>query len=470
LNGLQYGYLSFYPDTTHPSTPIPADSTVSNLYDMNSYNYITSTCYINLEPGWLDLTYYIPNNTAVIPNIPRGYKMNQFTINPAGELASSLEFVYTKKWAWVYTIVRTSDNTIVTDEVDLLDKDLVLFELSNKSIVDESDAFFGEGNNGRDCIQKRDSYDYDLLSCFFQNDQKGYSPSQYLSGLVQTTGIARFINKFNFAVIEHPGTPETIGSSPWSFTLEPKKDADFSFYVQMDGFICPKLISRVGSTSSCNFTFFYKNTEAVTITGSKINKLVTFNQLTNIASVSVPVSTEDYTLSVGVPTRDCLVLTCVYNTETTIVTLQTPNVQIVSADEQNLVAKVYYAIDNTIESTINDMNQVRKTVLEVNKNISEIISQLKQLDFNVTKFAPYEDFSALRAQVDAKIESLGGPSSGMSPYDGCESPWESADCFFEQFGTTLITIAIIVVVAIAGYLICIKGGVAQKIAKAFKKK
>lgn len=60
-------------------------------------------------------------------------------------------------------------------------------------VVDESDAFFGEANNGRDCIRKSDHYDYDLLSCFYQNDQKGYTAAQYLTGLVQTSGIARSV-------------------------------------------------------------------------------------------------------------------------------------------------------------------------------------------------------------------------------------------------------------------------------------
>ena len=133
--------------------------------------------------------------------------------------------------------------------MEILDGDQVLFVLNNQKnavplslssffplsfwihfgvfkIVDESDAFFGVGNNGRDCIRKSDDYDYDLLyfsspsylpssppflrpsipppprlrpplrvyrSCFYQNNQKAYTADQYLTGVVSTSGIARSV-------------------------------------------------------------------------------------------------------------------------------------------------------------------------------------------------------------------------------------------------------------------------------------
>jgi hypothetical protein len=60
--------------------------------------------------------------------------------------------------------------------------DTVLFNIDGTSIVDESDNFFGEGNNGRDCIRKSDTYPFDLTSCFFQNNQQYYTADEYLKG------------------------------------------------------------------------------------------------------------------------------------------------------------------------------------------------------------------------------------------------------------------------------------------------
>ena len=62
--------------------------------------------------------------TSVIPDIPFGYKLDQFTINPQGSLSSSLEFLYTTAWVNVYSIARTSNNTVIVSEVDVLDDGL----------------------------------------------------------------------------------------------------------------------------------------------------------------------------------------------------------------------------------------------------------------------------------------------------------------------------------------------------------
>lgn len=60
----------------------------------------------------------------------------------------------------------------------------MLFHLEGNTIVDESDAFFGPGNNGRNCIQKSLNYEYSLVDCFYQNNQKAYTAPQYLEGTV----------------------------------------------------------------------------------------------------------------------------------------------------------------------------------------------------------------------------------------------------------------------------------------------
>jgi len=213
-------------------------------------HYITKSCYTNIEPGWLERDYYVNPPLITIPNIPRGYRLNQFTINAYGELASSIEFVYTDTWLPVYSIVKTSVNRIITDEISLLENGLVLFYMDSTTVIDESDAMFGQGNNGRDCIQKSTQYDYDLLNCYFQNDSPSYLPDIYFSGALTTSGISRYNHKFDFAMNTDDG---------FEFTLTPKKDSDFSYYIEMDGNLCPVVLDQVTRTSGCTIKLQYMN-------------------------------------------------------------------------------------------------------------------------------------------------------------------------------------------------------------------
>jgi len=446
---LNFGWLSSYPTVNAQASPPVADIVSSSL-DVSSRNWISSDCYINLEPGWIDASYYIYDNSQVIRDIPRGYKLNQFTVNPEGELSSSLEFVYTSEWVQVYTIKRESQNRVIVDEVGLLEDDLVLFHPTVNSVIDESDAFFGEGNNGRDCIQFHDDgiYEYDLTSCFYQNNEQGYLPSDFNQGLVTSTGISRFTNKFSFSY-----TKDT--NSVYRFTLVPKSEADFSFYVDSDGTLCPSLVSRVSGSAGCEFTFYYQGSSAISVVDSnQQSTVINFNNYSGIADVSLGT----FTLKSG--NRDCLLLTCQYNFNSSTIKLETPNVQIISSDEQRLVTKVSFAISETIGQTLTQMTAVQNSVQASNAELASIIDQLKSLNFNVTKILPYEDFTELRKQVDEMIASLDTQSG-----ETCDTPWVSATCFFQQFGTTIITVAAVLIFAVILFLIFVKGGLAKKMCK-----
>jgi glutathionyl-hydroquinone reductase len=52
--------------------------------DVNERHFISPVCFINLEPEWIATVYWNSNNTKNVTDIPFGYQMNQFTINPAG--------------------------------------------------------------------------------------------------------------------------------------------------------------------------------------------------------------------------------------------------------------------------------------------------------------------------------------------------------------------------------------------------
>lgn len=70
---------------------------------------MSADCYISLEPEWIGMAYWINTTNVTVKNIPFGYRMNQFTINPDGNLSSSLEFVYTDAWVPVYRFLLPSN-------------------------------------------------------------------------------------------------------------------------------------------------------------------------------------------------------------------------------------------------------------------------------------------------------------------------------------------------------------------------
>lgn len=53
-------------------------------YDVNARHFVSAGCYVNLEPEWLGMKYWVNDTTLTINSIPYGYKMNQFTVNPEG--------------------------------------------------------------------------------------------------------------------------------------------------------------------------------------------------------------------------------------------------------------------------------------------------------------------------------------------------------------------------------------------------
>jgi len=401
--------------------------------DVHLRHWISSTCYINLEPSWLGFQYWIDMEaiTQEVSDIPYGYKINQFTINTKGTLASSLEFLYTSHWAQVYSIQRVSNNNVIVSEVDMLQDDLVLFYLNGSRVVDESNSFFGQGNNGRDCIRKSVDYSFDVTSCFFQNDQTSYTSEEYLTGIIQTTGIARFTSKFTFSLATDP--------SGFSFTLVPKSSADFNFYIAMNGTVCPKLINFASSTDHCDLTFFYMGNDA-NIEGNP----VTF--VNNSATISLKLGLH----MMKVSSLSCLLIQCRYSLDVTTILLETPNVTIIRQDDLNLATTIDLSLNGTREriwALDNSTQQIWTALEEIQQNLSKI-------DFNTfIDNNPYQNFSELRAEIDRLIQNLDSSGSG-----GCSGPFSSATCFFQDVGSTLVVILVIAVV----YMAITKSGIVTK--------
>jgi hypothetical protein len=376
--------------------------------------------------------------------------MNQFTINLYGELASSIEFVYTDSWLTVYSIVRVSSNRLITDEISLLDFSKVVFYMDDYLVIDESDSMFGAGNNGRDCIQQSDRYEYNLLNCFFQNHSPSYFPNIYLSGTITTSGISRYNDKFDFSLSLNQDI---------TFSLTPKRDVDFSYYIQTDGYVCPKLLHQITKTSGCEITLFYADPIKFVALSSPSHQLITTRFQSN--------STMDFMLGIGtwsvkVEAKECFILDCRYTIEFNVVQVTTPNVEIIPAADKLLVAKVYYSSEQTLASTVSDMEAVIRRVDEANLKIENITKQLNELNFDMVELYPYENFTEMRKDVLELIENI-PIHTEPEETENCDGPWSSVGCWFEDFLSALIGIAIFVVLIVVGYCVCVKLGVADKL-------
>jgi len=160
-----------------------------------------------------------------------------------------------------------------------------------------------------------------------------------------------------------------------------------------------------------------------------------------------------------------MLLQCRYggNTETSVVSVTTPNVQIVTADDLNLESKVNFAVDGTVQSTLDSMANLQVQVFLAQQNLSAIAAALSLLDFNVTALVPYQNFTALRKQVADKVAALGAGSSSGS--DCSSGPFGSAGCWIDSALSIIVTIIVVAVIAVAVYFVCVKGVMAKSCAK-----
>jgi len=293
------------------------------------------------------------------------------------------------------------------------------------------------------------------LNCYFSNNNQYYTSNQYLTGSVVTTGIARYNNKFDFTLYQN--------GDNYTFSLIPKATATFSFSVVMDGSFCPKLVTQNAFTSGCSVTLFYAGTEPVTLVGSKYTTPlpVVFTHYSSTMDIQFD------TWNVYASTKSCFILDCAFTDEWSTVQLITPNVQIVTAADKSLEAQVDYSVGNVVAGVIQQMNGVLDQLNQANANISALKKQLSTLNFNVT-YIQYQNFSAMRAEVQSLIDAI--PSDNSTDSDTGPSGsscgggvWGSAVCWFQEFASTLITVAICVGVAIVCYVVCFRMGVAKKL-------
>jgi len=358
---------------------------------------------------------------------------------------------------WAYQVNRISSNYILVDEVTNLQGSTVLFYLNGDNVIDESDSFYGEGNNGRDCIHYETEYQYDLTDCYFQNDQTSYFASQYLAGSVITTGISRFNNKFIFSLSNQLGTYHLgngVVAPEYQFSLVPNPDADFSFSVSPDGVICPQLLDTSSTISGCQYQLSYIGTEAIVFNGNPVS----FNS--GVSPVlNVPYDSGSQTIGVTANGKVCFLLQCDYGgtAQTSTVEVVPPTFQVVAASDLALKSSVGGVVDATLNYSLTTMYGVEENLALANKNLSKIITALKSLDFNVTKLVPYQDFSELRAQIDQLIGNL-QPAGTMQCSEGV---FTSIECFGSNILNAIIVVVVVVVILIILYVVCFKFGLAK---------
>jgi len=336
---------------------------------------------------------------------------------------------------------------------------LVLFHRNEYSIVDASDSFYGVSNNGRDCIRKADNYDYDLTACFFQNDEQQYSADQYFNGQIKTTGIARYTDKFNFNVKLWEGQSTVT----YNFTLKPKTDSDFSYTIQYQGSICPKLIMSDSSTSGCSYSFYYSGGSMVTFGPRNTSAIaLNFNTPSHIVNQTVSFggssSLSNFLFVDGV---NCLLLQCAFSSgnSQSYVEVSPKKIDIVSAADKALNGSVNYVVQSSTSDTIAQLQNISSYVSASQVKVAEIVNQLGQFDFNTSRIVPYEDFSDLRAKVDGLVDSL-SPAGSRACASGV---FGAAGCWFEDLISALVVIAIVAGIGIGVYCVCFKFGLIGKL-------
>jgi len=328
----------------------------------------------------------------------------------------------------------------------------VLFLMNGSTVIDESNDFYGASNNGRDCIIKAQRYEYDLTACIFQNDLVGYNGNDYYQGLVQTSGIARYVDKFSFSL------RSSSGNTP-IFALIPLADADFDFYIDSDGTICPSLANYDSDYSGCTFTFVFTGTGTPLFAGEPL--LFDSQQ-----SATITTGFGLFHLTIGNPPRDCMLLNCMFSAEYSTITLDPPPYTLISASDLALQTKIYNAIDQNMNGTLTTLRGIVGVGYSLGDSYKNLSKQLAALNFNTTKIQ-YQDFTALRAQVDALINNISSDPVDNWDLDGsgCSGIFGGITCFFQSLANTIVTIIIVVVCVCVGYIVCFKLGLAKIITK-----
>jgi len=288
------------------------------------------------------------------------------------------------------------------------------------------------------------------VDCSFQNDHLEYITAEYMKGNERTTGIARFNNKFAFTA------PVPYGTG-YIFTLTPTPDSDYDFYVDFHGTTCPTILTRTPEVDGCSVTLDYNGTSEIKL-GTKI---LNFN-ISDQTIESLPYGTYELTTN----GNSCLIITCQKVNEITQVVLSTPDFKLITDDSLSVLGDL--TLFNNLTETIQSVNDVISQLDLTNEQIANIGKALSLLDFNVTDKFEFEDFSELRAEVDALTNTLAstrGDQKLVIDFESCDSVFGSVKCFLENMLLNLIAVGLIIACAVVAYVLIFKLKICKKMCK-----
>jgi len=243
--------------------------------------------------------------------------------------------------------------------------------------------------------------------------------------------------------------------------LTAKPDLDFTYYIEMDGNVCPSLLNQITKSSGCVVSLFYLDQYKPVILSPAVSSLnpITvsfFNNATQVVSIGLG------TWSVSIGGLQCFILDCAYAIEFNVVSVSTPNVQIITAADKALVAQVVYSVSQTLATTVAAMQNVISAVNDANQHIDQIRSALNDLNFNVSELYPYENFTQLREDLDTLI-SLLPTNPGATTARNCDGPWNGASCWFQDSAGVIISVAIMLAGVVTIYCFCTRTGLSKKL-------
>jgi len=211
------------------------------------------------------------------------------------------------------------------------------------------------------------------------------------------------------------------------------------------------------------YSFYYNGGSGVSIGIKNTTAIVlNFNTPSHIVNYSVSFggsnSLSNFLFVDGV---SCLLLQCSYTSgnSQSYVEVSPQQVEIVSAADKALNSSVDYAVQTSTSSTIQQFQNISAQAVASQGKVTAIVAQLGTLDFNTSQIVPYANFSALRAQVDALVNSL-QPTGSAECATGV---FGAAGCWFQDLVSTLIVIAIVAGIAIGIYCVCFKFGLLGKL-------
>jgi len=365
----------------------------------------------------------------------------------------------------VYTATRISPNNIVTSEMQSLDGSKILFELAD-TVIDASDYFLGPGNNGRDCIVKSADYNENIVNCFFQNNVRSYFASDYLKGTVVTNGIARYVNKYTFDVKYYNGVNSSNG---YLVTMNPLPTADYDFFVDLSGSICPRLISVEYDlfNTSCQVVHLAYNRSVVKSIDVKNKNGTITRQYTFLEGATYfDINIDEGQNLINMNGNDCFYLSCTVQVEVHTVDVSTPNFQVITNSDINSF-NGNIDLYSDLNYTLNGINNITNELDDARQKLLNISAELLKLNFNVSDTNPYGNFTDLRDRLNYLLGIMNNSPSSSTNNTNSTTPdsqttdkgvcgggaFSTVSCFFQDFAVGIITTVVVLGLVIGLYFL-----------------